>query len=161
LQVSDDGDDVAGPLQHRARRRPQRRRHLVGDDVRERGLAEAGRSEEEDVIEDVVTLARRGNRDLQVRLHLVLPDVLAQLLRAKGEIGLKVFLEGLGREEVVGHGGPIVRGPGEVLAGGPGNSELRIANSEFRNGVENFWRWRWQWASWATEVRISNVEFRI
>jgi hypothetical protein len=51
LEIRDDGDEVARLLQRRAGGRAHAGVHLVRDDVRERGLAEAGRTEEQHVIE--------------------------------------------------------------------------------------------------------------
>ena len=72
-------DEIAGLLERRARRSMRMARaHLVGDDVGERGLAEAGRAEEEDVIERLAALARGRDGDLEVRLDLLLADVLLE-----------------------------------------------------------------------------------
>jgi hypothetical protein len=51
LEVGEDRREVAGALEHRTRRRAQGRAHLVSDDVRERGLAETRRPEQQHVVE--------------------------------------------------------------------------------------------------------------
>src|SRR5213075_1221366 len=65
------------------------------------GLAEAGRAEEEDVIERLAAIARRGDGDLEVGLDLVLADVLAEELGAEGELGLEIVCFWLRREDTV------------------------------------------------------------
>ena len=96
FEVRDDGREIARLLERRAGGRAQARVHFVGDDVRERGLAEAGRAEEQHVIERLAPFARRGQRDLEILFDLVLADVLAQEPRAERELGLEVFRVGVG-----------------------------------------------------------------
>jgi hypothetical protein len=59
---------IARALQHRSRGLPQIDLELIGDDVRQGGLAEARRPEDQHVIQGLAALARRLDEDL----HLVL-----------------------------------------------------------------------------------------
>ena len=63
---------------------------LVRDHVRERGLAEAGRAGEQEVIERPAVLLRRAHRDLEVVDQLALADVLVE--RARPQRGLPRLL---------------------------------------------------------------------
>ncbi len=83
LEVGEDGGEVAGALQHRPRGLLQVHAHLARDDVRERGLAEARRAEEEHVVERLLAVPRRGDEDLELLADLRLPDVLGELARAQ------------------------------------------------------------------------------
>ena len=65
---------------------PQVHAELVRDDVRERGLAEARRAEDQHVIERLAALARGLDEDLQLRLDRRLADVVGELLRAHGAV---------------------------------------------------------------------------
>ena len=51
---------------------------LVGDDVRQRGLAESRRPEDQHVIQRLAAHARRLNEDLHLRLDVRLPDVIGE-----------------------------------------------------------------------------------
>jgi len=63
---------------------------LVGDDVRERGLAESGRPAEQDVLHRLVAPSRRFEQDAQVAAHLLLAHVLGEQARTKREVELLV-----------------------------------------------------------------------
>jgi hypothetical protein len=52
---------------------------LVGDHVRERGLAEPRRAGEQEVIERLAALARRPHADLEVLDRVALADVLVEV----------------------------------------------------------------------------------
>jgi len=74
------------PLEHGAGRLPQIHAELVRDDMRERGLAQPRRAEQQRVIERFATLARRGDEDLELCLDPRLADVLGELARPHGAI---------------------------------------------------------------------------
>ena len=86
LQVGQQRGEIAGPLEHRARGLAQVHAELAGDDVRERGLAEARRAEDQRVVERLAALHRRLHEDLELRLDLLLADVVGEPLRADGAI---------------------------------------------------------------------------
>ncbi len=64
---------------------------LAGEDVGERGLAEAGRSEDERVIERLAAHHRGLHEDLELRLDLLLADVVGEPLRPDGAIDRLFF----------------------------------------------------------------------
>ena len=66
---------------------------LVADDIRERRLAEPGRSVEQHVIERFAALARGGNRDLKVRADALLADVVVQRAGTKPRLVLDIFID--------------------------------------------------------------------
>ena len=78
FKVGQDRGEVAGPFDGRAARRVQVDAQLAGDDVGQRGLAQAGRPVEQDVVGRFVALAGRLEQDLQVLLDVLLADVLGQ-----------------------------------------------------------------------------------
>ncbi len=57
---------VARALEHRPGGLAQVHAHLGGDDVRQRGLAQAGRAEQQHVVERLAALARGGDEDLEL-----------------------------------------------------------------------------------------------
>ncbi len=93
LEVRQDRDDVAGPLDGGAGGGADGDAEFGGDDRGERRLAEAGRAIEEDMIERLAARPRRLDGDREVRLHLLLPDVLRQPLGPQGRIEIEVFLD--------------------------------------------------------------------
>ena len=86
LQVRQQRREIAGALDHRPRGLSQIDAELVRDDVRERGLAEARRAEDQHVIERLAPVARGLDEDLHLRLDRGLADVVGELLRAHGAI---------------------------------------------------------------------------
>jgi hypothetical protein len=86
LQVGQQRRQVAGTLDHRAGGLPQIHAELVRDDVRKRGLAQAGRAEDEYVVQRFAAIARSLDEDLHLRLDRGLADVIRELLRAHGAV---------------------------------------------------------------------------
>ena len=70
--------EVAGVLDGRAARQPQRPAALVRDDHRERRLAEPRRAGEQDVVGRALLDARGVEQQLQLPAHLLLPDELGE-----------------------------------------------------------------------------------
>src|SRR5437763_5791552 len=99
--MRNDGDEIDRTLQRRTGSRANRRAHFVREDVRERGLAESGRSEKKNVIERLIALARRGDGDLEIRFDFLLADVFGELLRTKRKLGLDVVFDRLGGEDAI------------------------------------------------------------
>ena len=60
LQVGQDRGQIAGPGDHRARGRPKADTQFVRDDLRQRGLAQARRTEEQRVVQGLAAGARGG-----------------------------------------------------------------------------------------------------
>ena len=66
LEVGEQRREVAGALEHRARRLAQVDAELVRDDVRQRRLAEARRAEQQHVVERFAALPRRLDEDREL-----------------------------------------------------------------------------------------------
>jgi len=98
LEVGQDGGQVARPLEDGTGGRTDRDLELVGDDVRERRLAEAGRPVKQDVVEDVAPRPRGGNLHAQVLADRFLADVLVERARPERRLDDEVVLDGLGRD---------------------------------------------------------------
>ena len=64
------------------------RAHLVGDDARERRLAEARRTVEQHVVERLIAPARGLDVDGQIALGLLLAGIVGQQLRAQADLAL-------------------------------------------------------------------------
>ena len=107
LQVGEDGGQIAGPLHDRSRGGLDVDLHLVGDDVRQGGLAEAGRPAEQDVVDGVGALAGGLDEDAEVFLALRLPDVVLQRQRPQADFE-EVFLDVLGSvHDALDHSAPL------------------------------------------------------
>ena len=78
LQRGEEGGDVGLALQRRAGGLHQRHAHLLGDDVGQRGLAEAGRAGEQHVVERLFAPARGLDEDRQLLGDLLLVDEIGQ-----------------------------------------------------------------------------------
>ena len=94
LQFCQQGRDVAGFLDSWTSGRSQLGAHFVGDDVGERGLAQAGRAGQQHVIESFAAAARGLHIHAQVLFDLTLPDVFVDACRAQREIELAILVAG-------------------------------------------------------------------
>jgi len=104
LEVGQQRCEVAGLLDHRAGGHPQGHAQLVGDDVAEGGLAEAGRPEDQHVVERVAAGLGRFDVDLQLLAHRGLAEVVGQALGADAGVGGVILAGGAGADDaVVGH----------------------------------------------------------
>ena len=86
LQVGEDRRQIAGPLEHRTCALAQAHAELGRDDVRECRLAQPRRPEDQHVIERLAALASRADEDLQLRLDLLLADVILEAPRTDGAL---------------------------------------------------------------------------
>src|SRR5262249_43155084 len=86
LEVGEKRGEIARSLQHRARGLPQVHAQLVGDDVRQSGLAQAWRAKEQDVIERFLALHRRLDENAELRANLLLADVVGERTRTQGAL---------------------------------------------------------------------------
>ena len=86
LELREGGDHVAGPLDGGAGGGLDADAELGCDDVREGGLAEAGRAVEEDVVEGLAALPGGDDGYLKVALDGLLPDVVDESTRAQGVV---------------------------------------------------------------------------
>ena len=90
VEVGQQSGQVAGLVQHGARRDAQLRSHLVGDDVGQRGLSQARRSVQQHVVERVAPHQRGLDEDAQVFDDLVLSREVAQLPGADFVLELEI-----------------------------------------------------------------------
>jgi hypothetical protein len=91
LQVGEQRRQIAGPLEHGARRLTHIHAELAREDVRERGLAQTGRTEDERMVERLAAHDRGLHEDLELRLDLLLPHVVREPLGANGAINRFFF----------------------------------------------------------------------
>ena len=103
-QVGQDGRQVALDLQRRPRGLLKRRAQLVGDDVRQRRLAQSRRAVQQHVVERFAARLRRLNGDFQIFFDLVLSDELAQPLRTQLELERRVVIDRRRRNDALAIG---------------------------------------------------------
>ena len=92
FEAGEDRGHVALLLERRAGDRAQPDAELLADDGRERRLPEAGRADEEDVVERVAARLRRLERDLELLLRALLADEVGEAARAERLLDLLVAL---------------------------------------------------------------------
>ena len=80
FQIGQNRHQIAGPLNRRAGRRPQRRAHFIGDNQRQARLAQTRRPVQQDMVQRLAAPLRRRQKDAQAFLDFRLPDKLAQPL---------------------------------------------------------------------------------
>ena len=102
VEVGQQRRQVAGLFDGGAGGNADARPHLLGDDARQGGFAQARRAVEQDVVQGLLPLPGGLDEDRQVLLRLLLADVLRQGLGAQG-----AFL-GVLRQEGLGHNGLLV-----------------------------------------------------
>jgi hypothetical protein len=81
LEVGQERREIARPLEHGPRGLPEVDAELVREDVRQRGLAEAGRPEQQHVVERLAALPGGGDEDRELLADLLLPDVFVEPAR--------------------------------------------------------------------------------
>ena len=111
-QVGEDGGEVALDLQRGAGGLLEADAELVGDDGGEGGLAEAGRAEEEDVVEGFAAGSGGFEGDGELLLGLGLADELGEAVGAELELERGVVVDAAGGDEAVGLGAGMERRPG-------------------------------------------------
>lgn len=102
LQVGQQRRQVAGFLDHRARGHAQVHAQLVGDHMAQRCLAEAGRPEDQHVVQRLAAPLRRLDVDVQLFAHRLLAEILVQPLRPDAGLDGVVFAGGGGIDDAVG-----------------------------------------------------------
>src|SRR5207237_6562507 len=90
LEPGQDGRHVALALERRPGDAADADAELLAHDVGEAGLAEPGRTDEQDVVERLAARARRLERDGELLLHARLPDKIIEPARAQR--ALELFL---------------------------------------------------------------------
>ena len=86
VEVGEDGGEVAGAFERGPAGDPQADVHLGGDDPRQGGLAEAGRTGEEEVVGGLPATARGAEEDLEVLLQPRLADELVEAPGPEGDL---------------------------------------------------------------------------
>ena len=104
VEVGEDGGEVTGALERGTAGDAQPDAHLLGDDARERGLAQARRTGEQDVVGGLAPAAGGAEEDLEVLLEARLADELVEPPRPEGD--LFSLLDRVGRrvQQFVSHG---------------------------------------------------------
>src|SRR5207249_11861574 len=113
VEIRQDRGEVAGTLERGAAGDSHPRIELVGDDAGERGLAEARRTGEQEVVERLATPLRRPQHDLEMLTEAAAADQLRQPARPQG--GLRPDLDrggGGGPQLRAGRVEPRPRSPG-------------------------------------------------
>ena len=102
FEVGEYRGQVAGPLDRRSAGRLELHSQLVGDDLRERGLAEPRRTREQHVVERLVALPRCIDQDAEVVLDARLAQVLVADTGDAGAVDLEVVLDEPAGDEPLG-----------------------------------------------------------
>ena len=97
LERGEQRRDVALALERRAGRLHEPHAHLLGDDLRERRLAQAGRPGQEHVVERLAARDRRLHRDRELLADAVLADELLERARAQRAVEVVLAVEHAGR----------------------------------------------------------------
>ena len=105
FQIGEQRREVAGLGDDRPGGGAEIHAELARDDLRQRGLAEAGRADEQHVIERLFARARRLDEHREVGARLRLPDEFGEPLRAQR--GVRVLVAALGGDEAAGRGGHL------------------------------------------------------
>ena len=124
FEVGEQRREIAGPLQHRSGGLPQVDAHLARDDVRQRGLAQPGRAEQQHVVEGFGAVSRGLDEDLQLAADFFLADVFVELLGTQRPLD-RFFLRrgGGGGDQAVGFDHP------SWSSGRPGRQPWPLLNS--------------------------------
>jgi hypothetical protein len=95
FEVGEDGRQVAGALDSRPGGRLDTDAYLGGDDMGQAGLAEAGRTVKENMIEGFAAAFGCRDGNLEVVLGLVLPDKIGQGTRPEAVFQGGIIFSGL------------------------------------------------------------------
>lgn len=93
LEIGENASEVGGFLHGQPADGAEVRAHHFGKDVGERGLAEAERSADENMIERFAAMLGRGDAHIKALLHLGLPPEISEdcgperLLKDSGRLG--------------------------------------------------------------------------
>ena len=104
LKIGQHGGQVAGLFEDRPRGLLQVDAHLGGHDMRQRGLAQTGRAEQQQVVERLLAAAGGGDEDVELLADFRLTDIVGQGPRPQRP--LKLFFIGragfAGQQPVLG-----------------------------------------------------------
>jgi hypothetical protein len=130
LQVGEDGGEVPGALQHRAGGGAEAHAQLARDDLRQRGLAQAGRAVQQHVVQRLAARARGLDEDGQVLAQQLLAGEVVQALRAQADLaGILVLAFAAG--QAFAHAG-LRRRSGRLTARSPGSPGDESAKARLR-----------------------------
>ena len=104
LQVGEDRGEVARPLEHRPRGLAQVHAELGGQYVGERGLAEARRSEDEDMVQRLAARARRVDEDAELFFDGALADIVGEALGADRAVERFLLASAGGADDAIARG---------------------------------------------------------
>jgi hypothetical protein len=96
LQIGQQGRQVPRPLQHRAGGLAHVHPHLGGEDVRQGGLAQARRPEDQHMVQCLAAAPGGVDEYAHLLAHRRLADVLLQLARTQGALEALLFAGGGG-----------------------------------------------------------------
>ena len=99
FEIGEQRREIAGLGDHRPRRGAEIDGKLARHDLRQRGFAEPGRADEQDVIERVAPRPRRFDEHGEIGADLALADELGKPLRAQACLR-RVFVAALGRYQL-------------------------------------------------------------
>ena len=108
LEVGQDRGEVALALEHRAGGLAQAHAEFGGEDVGERGLTEAGRPEDEHVIERLATAPSGIDEDPELLLDGGLTDIVREAPRPYGAIERLVLSDALRVDQPLVHASTLV-----------------------------------------------------
>ena len=86
LQIGQQSGQIARTLEHGAGGLPQVDLQLIGNDVRQRGLAEPRWTEDQNVVQCLAALPRRLDENRHLILYVRLSDIVGEAFRAHGAI---------------------------------------------------------------------------
>ena len=92
LEIGQERGEVAGLGDHRPRRGAEIDAQFARDDLRQGRLAEAGRPDEQHVVERLAARPRRVDENLEIGARLLLADELGELLRPQAGVDIVVAL---------------------------------------------------------------------
>ena len=108
FEIGEQRREIAGLGDHRAGRGAEIDAEFARHDLRQRGLAEPGRADEQHMVERLVARARGLDEDAQIGARLLLADELAEPLRPQR--GLRdVLVAALGRHQAAGRRAHVLR----------------------------------------------------
>ena len=109
FEVGQQCGQVTGLVQHRAGRVAQVGAHLVGDDVRQGGLAQTRRAEDQGMVQGVPALPGSLDKNIHLFRYLRLSHVVLQALGTDRPVEDLVLFGARGRYQSVGFNhGPVV-----------------------------------------------------
>ena len=103
LEIGEQRGEIAGLGDHRAGGRAEIDAQFARDDLRQRGLAEARRADEQHVVERLFARARGLDEHAQVGARLLLADEIGEPLRPQRGVDVVVAFLGIDEAGVAAH----------------------------------------------------------